>query len=150
MGMAVGNHSYNHPEVPPFDQLPQPLMRDEIALERSGARTARRSHPAVPAARRQQLGVGRPRSPPALGQRVVLWSVDPADWEAGSHREGDRAAGALSSAAGLDRDLHDGGGDRSATLGALPAIVRGIRARGLRLVTLAPGVGPVAQTSPAG
>jgi peptidoglycan/xylan/chitin deacetylase (PgdA/CDA1 family) len=33
-------------------------------------------------------------------------------------------------------DLHDGGGDRSATLAALPKIVRGIRARGLRLVVL--------------
>jgi peptidoglycan-N-acetylglucosamine deacetylase len=32
--------------------------------------------------------------------------------------------------------LHDGGGDRSATLAALPAIVRGIRHRGLHLVAL--------------
>ncbi len=33
-GMVVGNHSYNHPEVPPFDELPARLMRDEIALGR--------------------------------------------------------------------------------------------------------------------
>ena len=47
-------------------------------------------------------------------------------------------------------DLHDGGGDRSATLAALPAIVHGIRARGLKLVALEPGSGPVAETSAAG
>ena len=34
-------------------------------------------------------------------------------------------------------ELHDGGGARSATLAALPAIVKGIRQRGLRLVALA-------------
>jgi peptidoglycan/xylan/chitin deacetylase (PgdA/CDA1 family) len=32
LGMTVGNHSYNHPEVPPFDQLPPRLLADEIAL----------------------------------------------------------------------------------------------------------------------
>jgi len=32
--------------------------------------------------------------------------------------------------------LHDGGGNRSATLTALPAIVRGIRHRRLQLVAL--------------
>ena len=32
----------------------------------------------------------------------------------------------------------------AATLAALPAIVHGIRARGLRLVSLEPGTGPIA------
>src|SRR6266704_2918138 len=32
LGMTVGNHTYNHPEVPPFDQLPLRLLDDEIAL----------------------------------------------------------------------------------------------------------------------
>src|SRR5207244_10221060 len=30
--MTVGNHSYNHPQVPPFAQLPPQLLGDEIAL----------------------------------------------------------------------------------------------------------------------
>jgi peptidoglycan/xylan/chitin deacetylase (PgdA/CDA1 family) len=34
--------------------------------------------------------------------------------------------------------MHDGGGDRAATIGALPRIIRGIRRRGLRLVTVEP------------
>ncbi len=32
--------------------------------------------------------------------------------------------------------MHDGGGDRSETVAALPAIIRGLRAKGLRPVTL--------------
>src|SRR5437899_5010547 len=32
LGMTVGNHSYNHPQVPPFAQLPPQRLTDEIAL----------------------------------------------------------------------------------------------------------------------
>ena len=32
--------------------------------------------------------------------------------------------------------MHDGGGDRSETIAALPAIIRGLRARHLNLVTV--------------
>jgi peptidoglycan/xylan/chitin deacetylase (PgdA/CDA1 family) len=32
--------------------------------------------------------------------------------------------------------MHDGGGDRTATIQALPRIIRGIRHMGLRLVTV--------------
>lgn len=136
-GMTVGNHSYNHPEVPPFDELPRQLMDDEIVL---GGRGLRR------------LGVrpdlfrppGGSFSPPvvraaeARGQRVVLWSVDPGDWQHGV-QPGQIARRVLRAVRpGSIVILHDGGGDRSATVAALPAIVRGIRQRGLRLVALGP------------
>jgi peptidoglycan/xylan/chitin deacetylase (PgdA/CDA1 family) len=32
--------------------------------------------------------------------------------------------------------MHDGGGDQSATINALPTIIKGIRKMGLRLVTI--------------
>ncbi len=135
LGMTVGNHSYNHPEVPPFDQLPPPLLRDEIALggqilSKLGVR---------PRLFRPPGGSVSPalvRAAAALGQRVVLWSVDPADWTPGSTAN-EIARRVLSSVRpGSIVILHDGGGDRSATLAALPAIVRGIRKRGLHLVLL--------------
>ena len=135
LGMTVGNHSYNHPEVPPFDQLPPPLMRDEIALggqvlSRLGAR---------PRLFRPPGGSSSPalvRAAAALGQRVVLWSVDPTDWSPGSTAR--QIARRVLSAVrpGSIVILHDGGGNRSATLAALPAIVRGIRQRGLHLLAL--------------
>jgi peptidoglycan/xylan/chitin deacetylase (PgdA/CDA1 family) len=135
LGMSVGNHSYNHPEVPPFDQLPPRLLGDEIALggqvlSRLGAR---------PRLFRPPGGSSSPalvRAAAALGQRVVLWSVDPADWSPGSSAKEITKRVLSAVRPGSIVILHDGGGDRSATLAALPAIVRGIRHRGLHLVAL--------------
>ena len=134
-GMTIGNHTYNHPEVPPFDQLPGRLVVDEIDL---GAQ------------RLERLGVEpllfRPpgggfstsvvAAAAADGERVVLWSVDPRDWEPGvlSKQIVQRVLSAVRP--GSIVILHDGGGDRSATVKALPAIVNGIRKLGLRLVTV--------------
>jgi Polysaccharide deacetylase len=121
LGMPVGNHSYNHPEVPPFDQLPARLLRDEIAL---GAQVLSRLG-ARPRLFRPPGGSSSPalvRAAAALGQRVVLWSVDPADWSPGSTAK-EIARRVLSTVRpGSIVILHDGGGDRSATLAALPAI----------------------------
>ena len=146
MGMVIGNHSYNHPEVPPFDQLPLPLLRDEIslgadALARLGLQTRLFRPPGGGTASRLVDTAA------ALGQRVVLWSVDPTDWEPGITAKEIARRVLAGIRPGAIVDLHDGGGDRSATLAALPAIVHGIRARGLRLVALEPGTGPIAVTS---
>ncbi len=137
LGMVVGNHSYNHPEVPPFDQLPPRLLRDEIVLggqvlSRLGARSGLFRPPGG------STSPALVRVAAALGERVVLWSVDPADWTPGSTAK-EIARRVLSSVRpGSIVILHDGGGDRSATLASLPVIVRGIRRRGLYLVVLSP------------
>ena len=137
LGMTVGNHSYNHPEVPPFDQLPPRLLGDEIAL---GGQVLSRLGPR-PRLFRPPGGSSSPalvRAAAALGQRVVLWSVDPADWSPGSSAKEITKRVLSAVRPGSIVILHDGGGDRSATLAALPAIVRGIRQRGLHLVALTP------------
>ncbi len=135
LGMTVGNHSYNHPEVPPFAQLPPQLLTDEIAL---GEQVLSRLG-AQPRLFRPPGGSTSPRlvrAAAALGQRVVLWSVDPADWSPGSSAKEITKRVLSAVRPGSIVILHDGGGDRSATLAALPAIVRGIRQRGLQLVAL--------------
>jgi peptidoglycan/xylan/chitin deacetylase (PgdA/CDA1 family) len=146
MGMAVGNHSYNHPDVPPFEQLPLPLMRDEIALDdqvlaRLGIQT-RLFRPPGGGTSAQVVRVAA-----ALGQRVVLWSVDPTDWRPGITAKAIARRVLAAVRPGSIVELHDGGGDRSATLAALPAIVSAIRTRHLRLVTLIPGTGPTVETT---
>jgi peptidoglycan/xylan/chitin deacetylase (PgdA/CDA1 family) len=135
LGMTVGNHSYNHPQVPPFAQLPPRLLADEIALggqvlSKLGAR---------PRLFRPPGGSSSPalvRAAAALGQRVVLWSVDPADWSPGSSAKEITKRVLSAVRPGSIVILHDGGGNRSATLAALPAIVHGIRHRGLHLVAI--------------
>jgi peptidoglycan/xylan/chitin deacetylase (PgdA/CDA1 family)/sulfur carrier protein ThiS len=135
LGMTVGNHSYNHPQVPPFAQLPPQLLSDEIGL---GEQVLSRLG-AQPRLFRPSGGSTSPglvRAAAALGQRVVLWSLDPTDWRPGSSAKEitKRVLSAVRS--GSIVILHDGGGNRSATLTALPAIVRGIRHRRLQLVAL--------------
>lgn len=134
-GMTVGNHSYNHPEVPPFDRLPARLLADEIAL---GAHSLRRAG-ATPILFRPPGGSFSAtvvRTVEQLGERIVLWSVDPRDWQAGTTARQITRRVLAAVRPGSIVELHDGGGDRSATLAALPAIVRGIRHRHLKLVAL--------------
>jgi peptidoglycan/xylan/chitin deacetylase (PgdA/CDA1 family) len=66
---------------------------------------------------------------------MVLWTVDTSDYlQPGVDAIVQRAlAGARPGAIIL---LHDAGGDRAETVVALPRIVRGLRARGYRLVTI--------------
>jgi peptidoglycan-N-acetylglucosamine deacetylase len=135
-GMTVGNHSYNHPEVPPFDQLPASLVRDEIALgQRAIAKAGLRARLFRPPGGSVSPGVVRAAR--RLGERVVLWSVDPGDWRGIGAKQIVRAVLAAVRPGSIVL-LHDGGGDRSATVAALPAIVKGIRRRGLRLVAVPP------------
>jgi peptidoglycan-N-acetylglucosamine deacetylase len=73
-----------------------------------------------------------------LGERTVLWSVDPADWHPGV--SSDELVWRVLAAArpGAIVLLHDSGGNRSATVAALPVIIDGLRRLGLTL-TVVPG-----------
>jgi peptidoglycan/xylan/chitin deacetylase (PgdA/CDA1 family) len=66
---------------------------------------------------------------------MVLWTVDTSDYrEPGTEAIVDSAvAGARPGAIIL---LHDAGGNRSETVAALPRIIRGLKARGYKLVTI--------------
>jgi cellulose synthase/poly-beta-1,6-N-acetylglucosamine synthase-like glycosyltransferase/peptidoglycan/xylan/chitin deacetylase (PgdA/CDA1 family) len=70
----------------------------------------------------------------SLGMQPVGWNVDPLDWA----RPGvDRIVSAATSSTAMDQIilLHDGGGDRSQTVAALPRIIETLRAKGYRFVT---------------
>ena len=77
--MTIGNHTWDHPEHPPFRDLPAEKIRSEMQKNDRRAAQARRGPVPVPAARAgptgPELGVAQ-----SLGMRVVLWSIDPQDW----------------------------------------------------------------------
>jgi peptidoglycan/xylan/chitin deacetylase (PgdA/CDA1 family) len=131
-GFAIGDHTENHPMMA---QLSAHDQHEQLFEQ---------------AARIELLGGARPRlfRPPygsfnattfhllaQMKMLMVLWSVDTDDYE----RPGvdvivSRAlAGAEPGAIIL---MHDAGGDRSQTVAALPTIIRDIRKRGLRLVSV--------------
>jgi peptidoglycan-N-acetylglucosamine deacetylase len=134
-GMAVGNHTYGHPSSPSFADQREGRVREEI--ERAGSVLAGIADDV-------EVGLFRPpggswdqdvvRVAEEEGLRTVLWSVDSLDWQRPNPELLVRR---------VMRDvrpgsiilLHDGGGDRSATVTALPEIIRRIRARGLAFET---------------
>jgi peptidoglycan/xylan/chitin deacetylase (PgdA/CDA1 family) len=131
-GDVVGDHTETHPMMASLSRHEQ---HEELFEQ---------------IARIELLGGPRPRlfRPPygsfnattfselhALRLLMVLWSTDTADYTLpGVHAIVERAlAGAHPGAIIL---MHDAGGDRSETIAALPAIIAGLRKRGLRPVTI--------------
>ncbi|MHB8671333.1 MAG: polysaccharide deacetylase family protein, partial [Acidimicrobiales bacterium] len=73
-----------------------------------------------------------------LGRRhlaTMMWSIDPRDWKQPPAADiaGYVLAGLQPGAVVL---LHDGGGDRSHTVAALPIILDGLRQRGYHVVPI--------------
>jgi peptidoglycan/xylan/chitin deacetylase (PgdA/CDA1 family) len=136
-GMAIGNHTYSHPLQKPFAQLP----REEIVAEIDRGRAVLRRLGVDPVLFRPPGGTFSTfvvDAAQARGERVVIWSVDTRDWVAGTTADEIAARVLRDVQPGSIILMHDGGGDREATLEALPRIVAGIRSRGLAFVPLAP------------
>jgi peptidoglycan/xylan/chitin deacetylase (PgdA/CDA1 family) len=75
------------------------------------------------------------------GDRVTVtsarnWSVDPADWQPGVSANQLVQRVLTAARPGAIVLLHDGGGDRSATVAALPTIIDGLRRLGLALTVV--------------
>ena len=132
-GNVVGTHSWSHPED--FASL------DTAQLEKQFSQTD---------AVMTQIGVDPYLfKPPGgsynaevvemarrYGMRTVMWSIDTHDWMA-SKTAKEITKSVLSQAKpGAIVLMHDGGGDQSATVKALPDIIRGLRKRGYDLVAI--------------
>ena len=131
-GFAIGDHTERHQNLPSLPSRLQAKAVQDAALRiRSfGLPYPRLFRPPAGAFDAATLQVLRRHR-----MLAVLWTVDTEDFT----RPGTRAIvqravdGARNGAIIL---MHDGGGDRSQTLAALPPIVHRLRARGYRLVTV--------------
>lgn len=131
-GFQIGDHTENHlfmSEYSPSVQTRQ-IQTAADAIRRAGAPYPRLFRPPYGAFNSTTLGILRARR-----MLLVLWSVDSKDYtRPGAARI---AYVALSGARpGAIILMHDGGGNRSETVAALPRIIRGLRRRGFRLVTI--------------
>jgi peptidoglycan-N-acetylglucosamine deacetylase len=131
-GDVVGDHTETHPEMArlsaeeQYDELLDQLARIELL---GGQRPTlfRPPYGSFDATTMSELR--------SLHLLMVLWSVDTGDYlRPGAAQIVHRVlAGAHPGAIAL---LHDGGGDRSETIAALPSIISKLRARGFHLVTV--------------
>jgi peptidoglycan-N-acetylglucosamine deacetylase len=132
LGDTIGDHTFYHApmgKLSPADQQTE-LLQGAQALERYGAPFPRLFRP--------PYGLWNSHTLSLLhSQRMlmVLWTVDTNDYRLPGTAAIVRAAvgGAKPGAIIL---LHDGGGNRSETVAALPKIIAKLRARGYRLVTV--------------
>jgi cellulose synthase/poly-beta-1,6-N-acetylglucosamine synthase-like glycosyltransferase/peptidoglycan/xylan/chitin deacetylase (PgdA/CDA1 family)/spore germination protein YaaH len=142
-GHTLGNHSFTHPnmaEVSP-EGIRIELNATQRAIEAYTGRSARLF-------RAPYFGDAEPTTTDELGPALTAQQdgytnvglhVDPGDWKRPGVDRIVQETLAQVEAGSPERSgqiilLHDGGGDRSQTVAALPRIIDGLRARGYRIV----------------
>lgn len=129
---VIGDHTENHPHLSALAPVGQ---RDEIV---GAARAITHAGAPAPDLFRPPYGSFSPTTLSILRaekQLMVLWTVDTSDYALPGVKRIIYIAlsGARPGAIIL---LHDGGGDRSETVAALPRIIERLRQRGYQLVTV--------------
>jgi peptidoglycan-N-acetylglucosamine deacetylase len=131
-GFPIGDHTQTHPKM---GFLSAPAQRAQIldqaaAIRRQGAPRPRLFRPPYGSFNRATLRTLR-----RMRMLMVLWTIDTSDYaRIGPKAIVQRAVGGARPGAIIL--LHDAGGDRSQTVAALPYIVRKLRRRHYRLVTV--------------
>lgn len=133
-GFAVGVHTWDHPDMAKLNakQVQNELNSTLNALHNALGADAciwfwRPPYGSYTAATVQTAA--------QLGLSTIMWNDDPADWSRpGTQVIVQRVLGEVHP--GSIILMHDGPAQREQTLAALPAILDGLRARGLRPVTL--------------
>jgi cellulose synthase/poly-beta-1,6-N-acetylglucosamine synthase-like glycosyltransferase/spore germination protein YaaH/peptidoglycan/xylan/chitin deacetylase (PgdA/CDA1 family) len=146
-GNEIGNHTFTHPEFETISKsaLQLELNLTELLLESNlGVKTLLFrppygiDHQPETASEIQMLPI-----PQAMGYVIIGARIDPHDWgevNGGAPPPADtiveRVMSDIATGKGNILLLHDGGGDRSHTVAALPQIIDGLRAKGYEFVSV--------------
>ena len=127
-GHAIGNHTWSHLETPP-DPAAE-VQRTDALMQSVLGFTPTLFRPPF-----GNLTNGVATQAIAQNDAVVLWSSDPTDWAMpGTDKIIDTVVN-QATPGGIVL-MHDGGGDRTQTIAALPTIIRQLKARGYTFVTV--------------
>jgi peptidoglycan/xylan/chitin deacetylase (PgdA/CDA1 family) len=125
-GNELGDHSLHHESEPGYASMAETQSRIESV---TGFRPCL-FRPPYGAYDSRVVGDAR-----SLGMTTVIWDVDPTDWSRpGTGAIYSRVVSATQP--GSIVLMHDGGGDRSETVAALPNIIDTLRARGYSFATV--------------
>ncbi len=129
-GDALGDHTYTHPDLVTSGGVQGQLQRTIQAIRGDSGYT-----PCVFRPPYGDYDASVLRTAASLGLATIMWEVDPSDYTLpGSSAIVQRVLGQVRP--GSIVLSHDGGGPRGQTLAAYPTIIRALRSRGYRLVTV--------------
>ena len=131
-GFVIGNHTYTHPNL---TDIGVAEVRRQLTWTQKAVIDAakRRTYWVRPPGGNTDAAVKKVTA--GMGMRQMLWDLDSRDWTKPGHKAIVKTV--LSEMRpGYIVLMHDGGGDRTQTLRALPFIIKGLRAKGYSFVTL--------------
>jgi len=131
-GDVIGNHSWSHPDLALF---PAAYVRSQVVKTSDAIHAAIGVRPRFFRPPYEEMSVEELTQVYHLGLTSVLWNDEGRDWAIPG------VSVLIQRVLSLARDgaiilLHDGGGDRSQTVAALPIIIKELRQRGFQLVTI--------------
>jgi peptidoglycan-N-acetylglucosamine deacetylase len=147
LGNEVGNHTFTHPDFETISkaQLQFELNLTELLLESNlGVKTLLFRPPyGIDHQPETASEIAMLPIPQAMGYIIVGAQIDPHDWgepDGGAPPPVDtivqRVIADVQTSKGNIILMHDGGGDRSHTVAALPQIIDGLRAKGYEFVSV--------------
>ncbi|MER5889650.1 polysaccharide deacetylase family protein [Streptomyces sp. NPDC001941] len=131
-GHSVQNHTWSHPDLRYVSgaRFSREVRRTDRAVKAGTGRYPTCLRPPYGGVNRTV----RERAA-ALGKRIRLWTVDPTDWARPGTYAIQRRVLRQVRPGGVIL-LHDGGGDRSQTVAALPYVLKELKRRGYRIKPL--------------
>jgi peptidoglycan/xylan/chitin deacetylase (PgdA/CDA1 family) len=129
-GDVIGDHTFNHPDLTRSGRVRAELQQTIGAIRALSGYTPCVFRPPYGSFDGSVLSVAR-----SLGLATVLWNVDPSDYAQPGVGAIERRVLAQVRPGSIVIS-HDGGGTRTETLDAYPAIIAALRARGYRIVTI--------------
>lgn len=131
-GHEIGNHSFSHADLTDLDReaLRLEIRRTQDAIEEATGRRARLFRPPYGSVNASVYRVAAEE-----GLQVVIWSIDPRDWDKKKSRRSVAAKIERDSVGGSIVLLHD---IHERTIDLVPEIVASIRDKGLGFITVGP------------
>jgi len=131
-GELVEDHTWSHPNLL---YLTTPALDQQLSMTANAIYQLTHVSPAFFRPPYGAINANIRAQARKLKLSIVMWDVDPRDWSLpGSQAIIARVLGSTHN--GSIILLHDGGGNRTQTIEALPTIITALRARGLRFVTI--------------
>lgn len=132
-GHEIGNHGYAHRDLTRLTPLEiyQDLDKSHRLIERVSGRKVRYFRPMGGKWNRDVIDCAR-----QLGLQIVLWSIDPKDWDM-SNPAANMEKTIVTEATGGDIVLlHDGGAHQDEMMRALANVIERLQTKGFRFVTV--------------